>query len=107
MSTTSAVARPASIKLYYGQLNFWRAECIRIGLFVGGVPFEDIRDKQRPELNAAGMLPFGATPVLEVRALSLSSLTRAAFDRGTLMPCIPSITHRPAMPRFLRSTARC
>ena len=81
MSTTSAVARPASIKLYYGQLNFWRAECIRIGLFVGGVPFEDIRDKQRPELNAAGLLPFGATPVLEVRALSLSSLTQLAQQR--------------------------
>ena len=76
MSTTSAYARPTSIKLYYGELNFWRAECIRIGLFVGGVPFDDIRDQQRPDLYAAGKLPFGATPVLEVSTHSLSSRAR-------------------------------
>lgn len=55
---------PSSIKLYYGNMNFWRAECVRMAFFMGDVPFEDIRDMNRDELKEK--LTFGAIPILEV-----------------------------------------
>jgi hypothetical protein len=58
----STVRRPTSLKLYYGDMPFWRAEVIRLGLFIGEVPFEDIRDQKRDDLKAAGKLTFGAVP---------------------------------------------
>ena len=36
------------------------------------MPFEDVRDQKKPDLKAAGKLPFGATPVLEVDGKILS-----------------------------------
>merc|ERR1711918_22501 len=40
-----AAPKPAvpKLTLYYGDMPFWRAECVRMCLFVGGVPFEDHR----------------------------------------------------------------
>merc|ERR550525_2183806 len=64
--------KPKSIKLYYGDMPFWRAECVRMALFIGGVKFDDCREKKRDDLNAEGKLPFGATPVLEVDGKILS-----------------------------------
>lgn len=65
-------AAPKNIKVYYGDMPFWRAECVRMALFIGGVKFDDCRDKKRDELNAEGKLPFSATPVLEVDGKILS-----------------------------------
>ena len=56
-----------SLKVYYWDMPFWRAEAVRMALFVGGVPFEDVRDKPTLDsMRAAGKLTFGALPVLEV-----------------------------------------
>eukprot|EP00930_Biecheleria_cincta_P043747 TRINITY_DN30022_c0_g2_i1.p1 TRINITY_DN30022_c0_g2~~TRINITY_DN30022_c0_g2_i1.p1 ORF type:complete len:301 (-),score=53.22 TRINITY_DN30022_c0_g2_i1:81-983(-) len=63
---------PKVIKVFYGDMPFWRAECIRMTLFLGGVNFEDVRDKKRDDLKAEGKLTFGATPVLEVDGKMLS-----------------------------------
>ena len=49
-TTASAIARPASLKVYYGDMPFWRAEVVRLALFMGDVPFEDVRDQKRVDL---------------------------------------------------------
>lgn len=54
------------LKLYYGDFAFWRAECIRLTFFVGGVPFEDVRNLRIDDIKASGKAPFGSVPVLEV-----------------------------------------
>ena len=51
---------PSSIKVYYGDMHMWRAECIRLTLYVGDVPFEDVRDQSRADLAAAGKLDSSA-----------------------------------------------
>ena len=84
MSSAAAIARPDSIKLYYGDMPFWRAEVVRIGLFVGDVPFEDVRDKKRDELIADGKLTFGAVPVLEVDGKILSQTQAMAVYAAKL-----------------------
>ena len=82
--SAAAIARPASLKLYYGDMPFWRAECVRIGLFVGDVPFEDVRDQKRADLIAAGKLAFGAVPVLEADGKMLSQTQAMAVYAGKL-----------------------
>jgi len=84
MSSAAAIARPASLKVYYGDMAFWRAEVVRIGLFVGDVPFEDIRDQKRVDLIAAGKLAFGAVPVLEADGKMLSQTQAMAVYAGKL-----------------------
>uniref|UniRef100_A0A7S4I056 Glutathione transferase n=1 Tax=Odontella aurita TaxID=265563 RepID=A0A7S4I056_9STRA len=77
-------ARPSNIKLYYGDMHFWRAECVRLGFFLGDVPFEDIRDQKRDDLKAAGKLTFGAVPVLEVDGKMLSQTQAMAVFAAKL-----------------------
>ena len=57
---------PSPLKLHYADMNFWRAECIRMSFFLGDVPFEDVRHTEFKELKESGKLTFGAAPVLEV-----------------------------------------
>lgn len=61
---------PKSLKIYYGDMPFWRAEVVRLALHVGGVPFEDVRDTSA--VREAGKLTFGAVPVLEADGKILS-----------------------------------
>ena len=77
-------AVPNEIKLYYGDMPFWRAECVRLALFIGGIPFVDVRDESREALKAAGKMPFGAVPVLEVDGKVLSQ-TQAMALRDELV----------------------
>jgi len=70
--TASCGEPPKKIRIYYGDMPFWRAECVRMSLFLGGVEFDDVRDKKRDALKAEGKLPFGATPVMEVDGKMLS-----------------------------------
>ena len=74
--STSSVPRPSSIKLFYGDMPFWRAEVVRLALFTGGVPFEDVRvsfgSDEVKAMRAAGKLTFGAVPVMEVDGKILS-----------------------------------
>jgi glutathione S-transferase len=57
------------LTLLYFDSAFWRAEMCRLALYIGGVPFEDRRFKQRDDfakLKAAGEFPFGSVPVLYI-----------------------------------------
>jgi len=66
---------PSEIKIYYGDMAFWRAECVRLCLFMGNVPFQDIRYKNRSDPLFESVKPkltFGATPVMEVDGKVLS-----------------------------------
>lgn len=81
---------PKSIKLYYGDMPFWRAECVRMALFIGGVQFDDVRDKKRDQLKAEGKLPFGATPTLEVDGKILSQTQAMASYASALAGMKPA-----------------
>jgi glutathione S-transferase len=69
--------KPSSLKLHYADMNFWRAECVRMAFFIGGIDFEDVRDGAK-ELRAQGRLTFGAVPVLEVDGQILSQTSAMA-----------------------------
>jgi glutathione S-transferase len=83
-TSASAIARPASLKVYYGDMPFWRAEVVRLALFMGDVPFEDVRDQKRVDLIAAGKLTFGAVPVLEADGKMLSQTSAMAVYAAKL-----------------------
>jgi len=61
-----------SLKLTYFDAP-GRAESIRVALSIAGLPFEDHRVKfpEFAALKAAGALPLGAVPVLEVDGVSM------------------------------------
>ena len=84
-----SAAHIPSIKLYYGDMPFWRAEVVRLGLFVGEVPFEDIRTQKRDELMAEGKLTFGAVPVMEVDGKILSQTQAMATYAARLASIHP------------------
>ena len=62
------------IKIYYSHLPFWRAEVLRVSLFIKDIPFEDIRVSREEfvHLIKTGYLPngkkvpFHQLPVIEV-----------------------------------------
>jgi glutathione S-transferase len=88
--------RPKRIALTYFESKFY-GEPIRMALFVGGIPFDDIRIKgnaegyaQVAEMRASGKLePFGQVPLLEVDGVSYtqsSALLRWAGSLSNLYP---------------------
>ncbi len=62
------------IKIYYSHLPFWRAEVLRVSLFIKDIPFEDIRVSREEFIHMikTGFLPngkrspFHQLPVMEV-----------------------------------------
>ena len=62
------------IKIYYSNLPFWRAEVLRVSLFIKDIPFEDVRISREEFINLikTGFLPngkrspFHQLPVIEV-----------------------------------------
>jgi prostaglandin-H2 D-isomerase / glutathione transferase len=62
------------LKVYYSHTPFWRAEVLRVCLFIGNIPFEDIRISREEfkEVILTGKLygtikiPFNQLPVLEI-----------------------------------------
>ena len=62
------------IKIYYSHIPFWRAEVLRVSLYIGNIPFEDIRIsiEEFIQLIKKGFLPngkkvpFHQLPVIEV-----------------------------------------
>ena len=62
------------IKIYYSHLPFWRAEVLRVSLFIKDIPFEDVRISREEfiHLIKTGFLPngkrspFHQLPVIEV-----------------------------------------
>lgn len=71
-SPAFSATQPKEISLYYWDFTFWRAETARLVLFIGGVPFNDVRDASRDTMKAEGKLAFGALPVMEVDGKFLS-----------------------------------
>ena len=62
------------IKIYYSHTPFWRAEVLRVSLFISNIPFEDVRITREEFINMikTGYLPngkkvpFHQLPVIEV-----------------------------------------
>ena len=62
------------LKIYYSSTPFWRAEVMRVSLFIGNIPFEDVRISREEfrEVILTGKLrngmavPFHQLPVLEI-----------------------------------------
>ena len=62
------------IKIYYSHTPFWRAEVLRVSLFISNIPFEDVRISKEEFINMikTGYLPngkkvpFHQLPVIEV-----------------------------------------
>ena len=85
-----------TIKFFYADMHFWRAECIRLALHAGDVPFEDIRASStegvslREELTKAGKLPFGGLPVMDVDGKMLSQTQAMAAYAGKIAGIHPS-----------------
>jgi len=72
-----------SIKVYYYNFKFWRAEVLRAGLFLQNIPFEDIRAKEEME-KVKPRAPFGAFPIMEVDGKILSQTQAMATYVGKL-----------------------
>ena len=62
------------ITLYYFKIPFWRAEVLRVSLYISNIPFEDVRISRDEFINMikTGFLPngkrvpFHQLPVIEV-----------------------------------------
>ena len=62
------------IKIYYSHLPFWRAEVLRVSLFIKDIPFDDVRVSREEFIHMikTGFLPngkrspFHQLPVMEV-----------------------------------------
>jgi prostaglandin-H2 D-isomerase / glutathione transferase len=74
---------PPSLKLYYGDMPFWRAECVRMAFF------EDIRDLSMDDMKNSGKLTFGVLPVLEVDGKILSQTQPIAVYAAKLAAIQP------------------
>merc|ERR1712179_162767 len=75
------------LKLFYGDMPFWRAEVCRLALHLGKVPFEDVRMKtpeEREAFRASGKAPFGQVPILEVDGKVISQTGGIARYCGKL-----------------------
>ena len=83
-SIAMAAGALPELKLFYFDAPFWRAEVVRLALFMGDVPFEDVRDQKSADLKAQGKLTFGAMPVLEVDGRILSQTQAMAVFAAKL-----------------------
>jgi len=87
-----------NIKLYYFNIPFWRAEVSRLALFIGAIPFEDIRLKEKSydEFKLTGKLPngklppFRQLPVLEVDGKIIAQTGAIARYCGKLAGLYPT-----------------
>lgn len=77
------------LKLLYLDHPFWRAECVRLCLHLGKVPFQDAR-MDWDGLESSGKLTFGTFPVLEVDGKVLSQTQAIASYCGKLSGHYPS-----------------
>ena len=62
------------LKIYYSHTPFWRAEVLRVSLFIGNIPFDDVRVSREDfrdviltgKLKNIIEIPFHQLPVLEI-----------------------------------------
>ncbi|CAJ1952212.1 unnamed protein product [Cylindrotheca closterium] len=82
---------PTSIKVYYWNMAFWRADALRAALYLQGIPFDNVTDKtEMDELKAQKKVPFGAFPVMEIDGKILSQTQACATFVGKLGDMYPS-----------------
>lgn len=87
-----------NIKLYYFNIPFWRAEVSRLTLFIGNIPFEDnrLKEKSYDEFKQTGKLPngklppFRQLPVLEVNGELIAQTGAIARYCGKLTGLYPT-----------------
>ena len=71
-----------NIRFIYFDLPFWRAETSRLALFLGGIPFEDVRvtSDEFQKMKATNQLPYNQLPILEIDGKVIAqSLSIARF----------------------------
>ena len=85
------------LKIYYSHTPFWRAEVMRVSLFMGNIPFEDVRISREEfrEVILTGKLrngmtvPFHQLPVLEINGKIIGQTAGIARFCGKLSDLYP------------------
>ena len=85
------------LKIYYSHTPFWRAEVLRVSLFMGNIPFEDVRISREEfrEVILTGKLrngmtvPFHQLPVLEIDGKIIGQTAGIARFCGKLSDLYP------------------
>ena len=86
-ASTVVMASTPKLKLTYFNIKA-RAEPTRLALFIGGIPFEDIRLSHGEEWPAhKGEMPYGQVPVRNGRCVLLTSTAR----RGPRRPAAHAV----------------
>lgn len=86
-----------NLKVYYSNTPFWRAEVIRVTLYMGNITFEDVRisGDEFKEVILTGKLrkkieiPFNQLPVLEVNGVIIGQTAGIARFCGKLSNLYP------------------
>lgn len=90
MPATQDAMTPPPLKLIYLDHHYWRAECVRVALFMANVPFEDAR-MGYDGMHGSGALTFGTFPALIVGGKGVINQTQAiARYVGQLTGLYPS-----------------
>jgi len=86
------------IRLIYFNIPFWRAEVSRIALYIGDIPFEDVRIKgddfsyikENGKMKDGTIIPFRQLPVLEVDGHIIAQTAAIARFCGKLSSLYPN-----------------
>ncbi len=80
------------IAFTYFNFPFWRAEASRLALYLGDIPFKDIRPNREEfmALKASGTLPYGQLPVLDVDGIRYAQSVAIARFCGQLAGLYPT-----------------
>ena len=92
------------IRLIYFNIPFWRAEVSRIALYIGDIPFEDVRIKgddfsyikENGKMKDGTIIPFRQLPVLEVDGHIIAQTAAIARFCGKLSGLYPVNDHLKA-----------
>ena len=85
------------LKIYYSHTPFWRAEVLRVSLYIGNIPFEDVRISREEfrdviltgKLRNDIVIPFNQLPVLEIDGIIVGQTGAIARYCGKLSNLYP------------------
>ena len=85
------------LKIYYSHTPFWRAEVLRVSLYIGNIPFEDVRISREEfrdviltgKLRKDIVIPFNQLPVLEIDGIIVGQTGAIARYCGKLSNLYP------------------
>ena len=86
-----------NISLIYFNFPFWRAEVLRVSLYIGSIPFEDVRISREEfrdviltgKLRKDIVIPFNQLPVLEIDGIIVGQTGAIARYCGKLSNLYP------------------